>query len=157
MEIYKSLAKGEKKYQLVLAAFLLFFLIFNIQFPSNIQALINTSIGNVVVILVAITVLLNTQLPVGILALIVAYVIVTRNTPQAALAQSFSSSEKRKEKYLSKINDFPVTLEEEVVQSMVPLTTTNDPADMNYAPILENTYNALSINKKSTITHALNK
>ena len=39
---------------------------------------------------------------------------------------------------------------------MVPLTTTNAPADLNYVPVLENTYDALSINKKSTITHALN-
>ena len=59
---------------------------------------------------------------------------------------NFLPSEESKVIDFSKYNDFPVTLEEEVVSQMAPIGNDAPAPNMNYKPILEGLHDAAPIN-----------
>jgi hypothetical protein len=59
---------------------------------------------------------------------------------------NFLPSEQSKVIDFSKYNDFPVTLEEEVVSQMAPMGNDAAAPNMNYKPILEGLHDAAPIN-----------
>ncbi len=58
---------------------------------------------------------------------------------------NFLPSEESKVIDFSKYNDFPVTLEEEVVSQMAPIGDDGDAPNMNYKPILAGLHDAAPI------------
>ncbi len=60
--------------------------------------------------------------------------------------KNFLPSEKIKITDFAKYNDFPITLEEEVVAKMAPPVIVEESANMHYAPILDNNHNASYVN-----------
>ena len=55
---------------------------------------------------------------------------------------NYLPSEQAKAAEFSKYNDFPVTLEEEVVSQMAPIVKYDDAPNMNYAPVLDGLHDA---------------
>lgn len=58
---------------------------------------------------------------------------------------NYLPSEQAKTAEFSKYNDFPVTLEEEVVSQMAPIVKYDDAPNMNYAPVLDGLHDAAPI------------
>ena len=55
---------------------------------------------------------------------------------------NYLPSEQAKAAEFSKYNDFPVTLEEEVVSQMAPIIKYDDAPNMNYSPVLDGLHDA---------------
>ena len=60
---------------------------------------------------------------------------------------SILPSENAKGQYLNAFNQFPVTLEEEVVQQMAPLQSGPPMGQKSFAPVMNNLHDATFLNK----------
>jgi len=64
---------------------------------------------------------------------------------------NYLPSEESKVIDFTKYNDFPVTLEEEVVSQMAPIVVSNESTHLNYQPILEGLHDAAPIDYEGVI------
>jgi hypothetical protein len=69
---------------------------------------------------------------------------VLRRTGGLRTAKDFIPSEEKKSEELEVINDFPVTLEEEVVANMVPMTNEKLSAP-SYQPLLQDVHHSSQV------------
>ena len=149
----KGFIKAEKRHQLLLSVVFIIYILLNVQTPKMLAGLIDNLVGNVVVVLVALTILMNSQPVVGVLALVVAYELIRRSsvsTGTYAIA-NYLSSEKAKVEDFAKYNDFPVTLEEEVVSKMAPLVRNDDAPHSEYTPVLDDLHDAAGVDYDGVI------
>ena len=83
-----------------------------------------------------------------IIAIMVVYNLLINNAYIKGLhgIQNYLPSEQSKVIDFSKYNDFPVTLEEEVVSQMAPIVKSNEAPNMNYSPVLDALHDAAPLN-----------
>jgi len=134
-----------KKNDLLLVALFAVYLITNMHLPEGLNELIDNSIGNIVIILGALILFLNSNSVVGILGFLVAYELIRRastSTGTDAIVKYIDTEEKKMNKMKSYQPPVPdVTLEEEVIDNMVEFTDSDLPPS-NVKPVLEQSHNA---------------
>jgi hypothetical protein len=153
MESYKELFKKSNQHHLVLLVVFILYIIMNIQTPYALANIIDTIYGNIAVVLVALTLLTYFNPIIGVVALFAAYELIKRSsvaTGSAAISK-YLPSEIRKGKHLSAFNQFPITLEEEVVNQMAPLVETSGPNHLHYKPASDDTHGAMDVMDNSSI------
>ena len=102
---------------LVLSLLMMVFIVVDIAPPSNICMLVDTIVGKAVVIMVALGLFsLNTLL--GIVGIVAAYILIMRCSKKEEI-RTFSPSEVKKSKQISAMNQFPMTVEEEVIDKTI--------------------------------------
>jgi hypothetical protein len=153
MESYQQLLKKGNYHHLALLVVLILYSILNIQTPSVLANLIDNVYGNVAVILAAFLLLANSNPLVGVIGLFAAYELIRRSSHSTGTLaiQRYLPSELKKSGHLSAFNQFPVTLEEEVVKQMAPLVETAGPSNLDYKPVSEDTYNAMDVHDSISI------
>lgn len=147
MESYKDLLKKSNQHQLILLVVFILYILLNVQTPNMLATLIDNIYGNVVVVLMALFVLTRMNPIVGVVALYAAYELIQRSsvTTGSAAIRRYLPTEIKKGKHFSAFNQFPVTLEEEVVKQMAPLVETSGPNHLHYKPVANETYNAVDL------------
>lgn len=148
----KKLIRSEKRHQLLLGIVFVLYILLNVQTPKMIAGLVNNLVGNVVIILVALTILMNSHPVVGVLGLVVAYELIRRSgVSDGTYNTNYLTTEKAKSVDFAKFNDFPVTLEEEVVSKMAPVIRNDDPPHSEYTPVLDDLHDAAGIDYEGVI------
>jgi hypothetical protein len=153
MKEFSSLFKKENMGQLILSILFVIYLIMGYNTPMSLAELIDTPVGKIAVIIVALCILSTSNPILGILALFVAYELIRRSS--IALRgdlKSFIPSESKKSDQFSAFNqnEFPYTLEQEMVGKMtiqnnnINLSFTDNAS--SFKPILDNTHNASMLN-----------
>lgn len=127
---------------LVLSLLMVVFIVMDISPPNNICMLVDTMMGKAVVIMVALS-LFSLDMLVGIVGIIAAYILIIRCSKKEEI-RTFSPSEVKKSKQLSVMNQFPRTVEEEVIGKMIPRTNPDLQAP-DYKPTLQNLHNATKL------------
>ena len=126
MPLVEQLIKN--KHHLILSCLLVIFIAFDITIPEPLASIIDSIIGKIFVVGGALAIITANKF-VGILALIAAYVLIVRsgNASNNLPHDRYLPSEKKKSNKLSDMNvvPYPVTLEEETVQNMMPRTATD--------------------------------
>lgn len=147
MESYKDLLKKSNQHQLILLVVFILYILLNVQTPNMLATLIDNIYGNVVVVMMALAVLTHMNPIVGVVALYAAYELIQRSsvTTGSAAIRKYLPTEIKKGKHFSAFNQFPVTLEEEVVKQMAPLVETSGPNHLHYKPVANETYNAVDL------------
>jgi hypothetical protein len=153
----------EKPSQLILGVFFLFYILFNIQTPAFLATPIDTLFGKVFVVGLAAVIFMTTNPVIGVLGFIVAYqMIKTASVTTGTYGMKhFLPSEQNKaeeiksfnvdaymgenagangEAYNKQINSD--SLEEEMVEKMVPLVIKGGDSTLNYKPILDGQHDA---------------
>ena len=148
MENLKKMMMIENHPQFLLALLFIFYILFNIDMPQNLAKMINTNIGNAVVLVIALSLFYHTQPMVGILGLIVSYELIRRaGLGIAAIdVKNHLPSEKVKEKVM--INVQPPNqgnLEEQTVKNMVPLVGDPLTTPAEYKPVADVLHGASSL------------
>lgn len=77
--------------------------------------------------------------------LVINYLFNLYKNSSSYMIKKFVPSEKTKIIDFTKFNDFPLTLEEEMVEKMAPPVYTKETENLEYKPILDNNHNAASI------------
>ena len=133
-----SLLKKTQSSHVVLGIIFIIYLIMGYPIPETLADMIDTIYGKIIVYVIALTLLVSVNPVLGVLGLFVAFDLIRRSeiaTGRTALLK-FGSSEKQKMGDLTAFNQFPYTLEQE----MVKLRTINkDPpfeSPASYKPML---------------------
>jgi len=119
------------KSQNVLVVLLGFFILFDIDVPKSVAGFLNTVFGKILVFSLAVSSFSLGPL-CGSLAMVAAYVLFVRSNVKAQITQPRSvPSENKKVGFFQNTenNTFPKTLEEQMVQDMVPLVTDSNIKD----------------------------
>ena len=154
MRTLNSLYRAENHYQTFLGFLFVVYILSNLQLPDDLSKLINTTGGNVVVMLLAISVFYHTHPVIGILGLIAAYELMKRSGNGVAYVDidSYLPSEMSKSQEMAITQPpFKGTLEEDMVREMVPLVVPNDSSSLDYQPTLDSLHNASPINYQGVI------
>ena len=90
--------------------------------PIILADLIDTTLGKVSVLLISLLLLSNVKPVIGVVGLYAVFVLVYRSSSHILPKNNFAIPETRKEfDKMASHNQFPITLEEEVVQKRVPV------------------------------------
>ena len=118
--------KSGRKHEMLLTALIIIYLVMDIPTPQVIAPYVDTPLGNIVVVLIALSLFTHSHHVVGILGLYAAYIFIRRSsaTTGSSAIEAYVPSEKRKSEELSAYNQFPVTLEEQIVALRAPLADT---------------------------------
>jgi len=103
--------------------------------------------GNIVVILGAFYLLSCCNPIVGVIGLFAAYELIQRSSQRTGTSaiQRYLPSQMKKDGHFSAFNQFPVTLEEEVVANMAPLVVSEGPSHVNFKANDEETHGASTV------------
>ena len=139
--MFKSVMKSN--HHLVLTILLCVFIVFDIQVPNALANMIDNPIGKIAVAALALCLLsMNTLL--GVIGLVAAYVLIQRSadTTWTQAQKDYLPSEAKKSNVLSSMNQFPMTVEEEVIAKMLPMANQVDLSEAEFKPVLGDTHNA---------------
>ena len=114
--LFKIMKKDTHNY--ILATLLIIFIVSDVQVPDMVAELVDTALGKIIVAMVALS-LFGAHPVVGAIGLVAAYQLVIRSEGHYAMT-TYMPSEKRKSEVLSIINQFPTTVEEEVIANQIP-------------------------------------
>ena len=118
--MFKSVMKS--KHHLVLTILLCVFIVFDIQVSFALANMVDNPIGKIAVAALALC-LLSMNTLVGVIGLVAAYVLIQRSadTTGTQAGKRLFPSEAKKSAVLSAMNQFPMTVEEEVIAKMLPM------------------------------------
>jgi hypothetical protein len=135
--------------QFVLLIIFIVYIVFNVPTPEPIASLIDSTIGYVVVIALFALMAVNLNPIITLIGVFAIYLLFKRSSiSTGSLAMTkFLPSENVKGQYLNAFNQFPVTLEEEVVQQMAPLQSGPAMGPKSFTPVLDNLHDATFLNK----------
>ena len=147
MKAIISFMKKQSQLHLLLMSLIVLFVVSDIAIPHSLASLIDTPVGNIVVVVVALALLLNEKPVVGVLSVIAAYELIKRSSVKTGThgIRRYLPTENKKDAHFSALNDFAVTLEEEQVQKMVPFVVDNSLTGPSYKPVLNASHNASNI------------
>ena len=133
------------KHHLILSVLLSVFIIFDIKIPLLLAELVDNVIGKIVVFVISLC-LLSLNVLSGAIGLIAAYVLVHRSerTTGSSAKRVYVPTETKKAKHLAAMNDFPVTVEEEVINNMLPVTN-RVYSSPGYKPVLDSFHDSAEI------------
>ena len=112
-----------RKHEMLLTVLLVLYIILNVPTPDVLSSYVDTPLGNIVIVLVALSFFTHSHPVVGVLGLFAAYILIRRSSISSAI-EAYVPSEQRKSNELSVLNQFPVTLEEQMVALRAPLADT---------------------------------
>jgi hypothetical protein len=149
MEVFKKLLKKDNMGELILVVLFIIYLVLGLRTPELIANIVDNVIGKVVVILVVIYLFMNANPVLAVLSALVAFDLMRRSTDTTGLGalQKYAPTEEKKMTQFTAFNQFPYTLEQEVVSKMAPIVRSGSsiiPA--SYKPLLDNLHDASHIN-----------
>jgi len=133
----------KNNHYLVLTILLSVFIVFDIHVPQALADMIDNPIGKISVAALSLCLLsMNTLL--GVIGLVAAYVLIQRSadTTGTQAERDYLPSEAKKKSVLNAMNQFPLTIEEEVIAKMLPMNNQVDYSEPEFKPVLGDTHNA---------------
>ena len=143
-KLLKLLKKQRVEYTLV--ALLVLFVVLDVNIPTVVGNLVDTLVGRVVVITAALS-LFMVHPVLGSVAIVAAYMLVHRAEKKTGNYQvrRFVPSEYTKNTHLTAFNQFPVTLEEEMVHKMIPYVNEGHNTPASYNPTQDKVHDAAKL------------
>tara|TARA_B100001250_G_C19419044_1_gene622386 strand:- start:64 stop:507 length:444 start_codon:yes stop_codon:yes gene_type:complete len=121
MSSFNKLLKKDQHY-LVLMVLLAVFIVLDIQVPAAVAELVDTIVGKIIIVVIALSMCTSKQPILCALSLLAAYELIRRssNSNIGPAVMKFIPTEAKKSGHLSAMNQFPVTVEEQVIAEMIP-------------------------------------
>lgn len=144
MEAVNKIFKKERN-EYVAIALMVAFIVTDTKVPKVLGNLVDTLVGRVVVIGLAVS-LLFVHHALGVIALIFAYELIRRSESSTGTFQlrHYLPGLEKKNSHLSAMNQFPVTLEEQMVNKMVPVVS-GPPSSSKFKPVMDNLHQAAKL------------
>lgn len=152
MESFKELFKKEYTNEFVLSVLMIIYLIMGFKTPEIIANVVENVIGKTIIILIVVYLFIYCNPILAVLSALVAFDLIRRSdeTKNLANLSSYTPSEKKKMSQFSTFNQFPYTLEQEIVAKMAPIVRSGTSlTKASYKPLLENLYDASPLTKSN--------
>lgn len=150
MEGLTGLFKKENMGELALAILFIVYLILGFRTPDAIAGMVDSLIGKIVMFVVVIYLFLHANPLLAVLALFVAVDLVRGASVATGIdaLKKFAPSEEKRTSQFTAYNQFPYTLEQEVVAKMAPMVSAGSSlTQASYKPMLDNLYDASPVTK----------
>ena len=135
----------DKKYmgQHILTVLFVIYLILGLKTPQMMAQLVDTLPGKIIIIIIAISLFIYTNPILGVIGFFVAYDLIRRSSIETGNygINNYLPTEETKQAKLSSYNQYPYTLEQEMVKKMVPAVS-KDMSQASYEPMTNDTYDA---------------
>lgn len=148
MDGFYSLLKKENRGELVLTILLIVYLILGFKTPEPLANVVDTLVGKIVIFIIVVVLFMYTNPVLATMALFVAFDLIRRSSMATGLdaLKKYAPSEEKKSSQFTAFNQFPYTLEQEVVTKMAPIMKSGTSLSRaSYKPLLDNTYDASSL------------
>jgi hypothetical protein len=135
--------------ELILGVLFVLYLVMGYKTPEPVANIVDTVPGKLLLFIMVVYMFMNTHPVLAVLALFVAFDLMRRSTLATGIdaLNKYAPSEEKKMSQFTAFNQFPYTLEQEVVSKMAPVVQSggflNAPS---YKPMLENLYDASPVN-----------
>jgi len=149
MDSFTELFKKEHTGEFILIILMIIYLILGFKTPEIIATMIDNVIGKVVIILIVIYLFMHANPILAVLAALVAFDLMRRSNDATGLGalSAYAPSEKKKMSQFTAFNQFPYTLEQEVVAKMAPIVRSGSSlTPASYKPLLDNLHDASPLN-----------
>ena len=149
MERFSSLFKKEHMGELVLVVLFIIYLIMGSKTPEPVAGMVDTLVGKIAIFIMIIYLFMHANPILAVLALFVGFDLIRRSSMATGIdaLQRFAPSEEKKSSQFTAFNQFPYTLEQEVVAKMAPVMKSGSSlSQASYKPLLDNLYDASPIN-----------
>lgn len=150
MDDLTSLFQKEKLGEIILIILFIIYLILGLQTPEPIANVIDTLPGKIVILTIVIYLFIYSNPILAILSLFVAFDLMRRSSISTGLdaLQKYAPTENKKMSEFTAFNQFPYTLEQEVVKKMAPMVRSGSTlTQASYKPLLENLHDAVALNE----------
>ena len=145
MKVLANLLKKEHMGETVLIVILIIYLLMGLETPEPVANLVDTLVGKISIFLIVIYLFMNFNPILAVLALFVAFDLVRRSSMVTGIdaLQRYAPTEKKKSSQFTAFNQFPYTLEQEVVAKMAPIVRSGSSlSPPSYKPLLDNLHDA---------------
>ena len=145
MESFSSLLKKEHMGELVLVVLFIIYLIMGLKTPEPVAGIVDTLVGKIVIFIMIIYLFMHANPILAVLALLVGFDLIRRSSMATGIdaLRRFAPSEEKKISQFTAFNQFPYTLEQEVVSKMAPIMKSGSSlSQASYKPLLDNLYDA---------------
>ncbi len=149
MDSFTELLKKEHMGEFILIILMIIYLVMGFRTPDMIANLIDNIIGKVVIILIVIYLFMHANPILAVVAALVAFDLMRRSSESTGLGalQAYAPSEEKKMSQFTSFNQFPYTLEQEVVAKMAPIVRSGSSlTSASYKPLLDNLHDASPLN-----------
>lgn len=150
MDTFQTLMRQEKQHEMVIFVLLILYIVFTPSVPPALAEYAESTAGQVIVIILAITLFLSTNPVVGILGFLAAYEFIRRSSRTTGVygIETFSPTEKKKQEVMVAMNPpSEKTLEEELVDKLVVISPNDERSGisdgMSFQPVLGKLYGAV--------------
>ena len=144
MEYLNELLEKKNMPQLALVILFIIYLIMGFKTPGSVANMIDSTVGKIIVALVALFLFAYSNPILGVLGIFVAYQLVRNasiKTGMASLEQYYPTEEKKWSPF-TPAHQFPYTLEQEMVKTMAPQKFNTNYVKPTYKHMLEDIYDA---------------
>ena len=148
MNSFTELLKKEHMGEFILIVLMIIYLVMGFKTPELVANLVDNIIGKVVIILVIVYLFMHANPILAVVAALVAFDLMRRSSETTGLGalQAYAPSEQKKMSQFNAFNQFPYTLEQEVVAKMAPIVRSGSSLiSASYKPLLNNLYDAASL------------
>jgi hypothetical protein len=117
--------------------------------PEPVAGMVDTLVGKIVILITIIYLFMHANPILAVLALFVGFDLIRRSSMTTGIdaLQRFAPSEEKKTSQFTAFNQFPYTLEQEVVSKMAPIMKSGSSlTQASYKPLLDNLYDASPLN-----------
>ena len=149
MESFSSLLKKEHMGELVLVVLFIIYLIMGSKTPEPVAGMVDTLVGKIAIFIIVIYLFMHANPILAVLALLVGFDLIRRSSMATGIdaLRRFAPSEEKKSSQFTAFNQFPYTLEQEVVAKMAPIMKSGSSlSQASYKPLLDNLYDASPLN-----------
>lgn len=149
MDSFSSLFKKEHMGELILVILFIIYLIMGYKTPEPVASLVDSLGGKIVLFIIVIYLFMHCNPILAVLALFVAFDLIRRSSVATGIdaLKRYAPSEEKKSSQFTAFNQFPYTLEQEVVKKMAPIIQSSSSlSPPSYKPLLENLYDASPLN-----------
>jgi len=136
--------------ELALAILLIVYLVLGFRTPDAVAGMVDSLVGKIVMFVVVIYLFLHANPLLAVLALFAAFDLMRRSSVATGIdaLQKFAPSEEKRTSQFTAYNQFPYTLEQEVVAKMAPMVSAGSSlTQASYKPMLDNLYDASPVTK----------
>jgi hypothetical protein len=144
MDYFRDLFTKKHMPELVLSALLALYLVMGYQVPEGVATMIDSTVGKIVVVVVALMLFAYSNPVLGILALLVAYQLIKGASVKTGMAglEEYYPTEAKKWSPFTPTHQFPYTLEQEVVKKMTTQKFNTEYVKAPFRPTLDDTHDA---------------
>jgi hypothetical protein len=155
MDNFNEITKPRHMKQVILGVVFALYLVLGLKMPEFVANVVDTTYGKVIVVILALCLFVKSNPVLGVLGFLVAYNILTQSsvTTGSHGLSKYAPTEEKKYSAMTEYNQFPYTLEQEVVKKMAPTSkfNTQDTKQYSFGPTLDDSYDAASIMDKGTL------